>query len=82
MTDHTPLPVAGYTAQSADAIALVNELKQAEERYLRLLVKLRVAADTDKRLVALAWTAMQEANMWAVRAIFQSQRIKLPEDQV
>lgn len=86
MTDHKPLPVAGYTAQSPENVALVNELKHAEERYLRILDKLvhptaiRSVPKYDQRLVALARTHMQDANMWAVRSIFQPQRIKLPED--
>lgn len=33
--DLKPLPVAGYTAQSPDRVALVNEFKQDEERLLR-----------------------------------------------
>lgn len=90
MTDHQPMPVAGYTQQSDDKIALVNELKAAEERYLRILDKLHALGQEgfagpasmvlDPRFLALARTSMQEANMWAVRAIFQPQRIKLPED--
>lgn len=92
MTDHQPMPVSGYTAQSADNVTLANEFKEAEERYLRLIDKLNkinMERDTagvgrsgqfDPRFMALARTAMQEANMWAVRAIFQPTRIKLPGD--
>lgn len=92
MTDHQPMPVAGYTAQSTDNVALANEFKEAEERYLRLIDKLNTinmerdaagvgrSGQFDPRFMALARTAMQEANMWAVRAIFQPQRIKLPGD--
>lgn len=90
MTDHKPLPVAGYTAQRDEDIALANELKFAEERYMRLLDKLAEMNGThvpgqktrfDGRFIALARTAMQEANMWAVRSIFQPERINLPDDQ-
>jgi hypothetical protein len=92
MTSHQPMPVAGYTPQSEDNVALANELKHAEERYLRVIDKMneinmkRDAAGIsrsgqfDPRFMALARTAMQEANMWAVRAIFQPTRVKLPED--
>lgn len=86
MTDHQPMPVAGYTTQSQSNVDLANELKQAEERYLRILDKLDVAnkatatAVFDGRCIALSRTKMQEANMWAVRSVFQPQRIKLPED--
>jgi hypothetical protein len=94
MTSHQPMPVAGYTPQSDDNVALANELKHAEERYLRIIDKMneinikRDAAGIgrsgqfDPRFMALARTAMQDANMWAVRAIFQPTRVKLPEDVV
>lgn len=84
--EHKLLPVIGYTSQSDDDIALANEFKVAEERYLRLLDKLTHSGITrdvpkyDQRWVAVARTHMQQANMAAVRAIFQPQRIKLPED--
>jgi hypothetical protein len=94
MTTHVGLPVAGYQAQSGGNVDLANELKHAEERYLRLLERVsgvRKSEDAakpeadqrsqfDGRCLALAKTHMQEANMWAVRAIFQPSRIKLPED--
>jgi hypothetical protein len=86
MTDHKPMPVAGYVPQSQENIDLANELKYVEERYLRLLDKmlhppmLRSLPQYDQRFLALARTSMQEANMWAVRAIFQPTRIKFPED--
>lgn len=36
-TENQPLPVKGYTGQSNENVALANELKEAEERYLRCL---------------------------------------------
>lgn len=80
MTNHNPMPVSGYTTQSQTNVDLANEGKELEERYLRWLDKLATHPDTDKRCVALAQTNMQTAAMWAVRAIFKPQRIKLPED--
>ncbi len=92
MTDHQPIPVAGYTPQSDEKVALANELKFAEERYQRVLdrlVKHNMDADAaglgksamfDPRCIAEARTCMQTANMWAVRGIFQPQRVALPED--
>lgn len=92
MADHQPMPVAGYTPQSDENIALANELKHAEERYLRVLDKMNkinIERDSaglgrshqfDPRCLAEARTCIQTANMWAVRGIFQPQRIKLPED--
>lgn len=86
-TDHKPLPVAGYTPQPQEAIALVNELKTMEERYLRLLDKLVAANGTthpagtfDPRCLAEARTCIQTGAMWAVRSIFQPKRVGLPED--
>lgn len=77
---HKPLPVAGYKEQTIDDIRLANELKFAEERYLRILDRLLQDTKHDARFLALARTHMQTANMFAVRAIFQPQRVKLPED--
>lgn len=78
--EHKPMPVAGYTPQSAENVALANELKYAEERYLRVLDRLRANPAFDQRFVSLAFTSMQETNMWAVRSIFKPERAVLPED--
>ena len=85
LTDHQPMPVAGYTAQSDGKIALANEGKDLEERYLRWLDKLSGGRPDptpicDPRCIAEARTCIQTGAMWAVRAIFQPQRIKLPGD--
>lgn len=80
MTEHSPLPVAGYTAQPQSNVDLANEGKIAEERYLRYLDKLAAHPDTDKRMVAIAKTELQTAAMWAIRSIFQPTRASLPED--
>ena len=90
MTDHTPLPVKGYVAQSDDRIALANEGKELEERYLRWLDKLATLnsppaldhqdAMIDGRCLALARSNIEQGAMWAIRSIFKPQRVKLPED--
>lgn len=91
MTDHKPMPVAGYVPQSQSNIDLANEGKDLEERYLRWLDKLAaingppdsngvVPQIVDPRMVALAKTHIQTGAMWAIRSIFQPQRVKLPED--
>ncbi len=85
MTDHKPMPVAGYTAQPQEKVDLANEGKALEEQYLRWLDKLGghstgATPVCDPRCIALARTSMQEAAMWAIRSIFQPQRIKLPGD--
>lgn len=82
MTDllHTGLPVAGYIDQSADNVALVNKNKELEERVLRQFEGLAAYGGFDPRMLALARTKVQEAFMWANRAVFQPERVKLPED--
>lgn len=80
---HNGLPVKGYQSQSDEAVALVNENKELEERVLRQIdrhVRNRDSQEIDQRMVALARTKVQEAFMWLNRAVFQPKRIKLPED--
>ncbi|QND53434.1 cyclic nucleotide-binding protein [Phyllobacterium sp. 628] len=92
MTEHKGLPVAGYKAQSDKAVALVNENKILEERCLRQIdamnkhnmdaeaAGIAKSGQYDPRMMALARTGIQEAFMWMNRAVFQPDRIKLPED--
>lgn len=93
MTDDLkPLPVKGYTDQSADKVALVNRFKEMEERLLREIDALgrpgsfdsdinpRLIVSGDPRWLAIACTHIQEGFMALNRAVFQPQRIKLPED--
>lgn len=87
MEEHAPMPVEGYTAQSQSNVDLANEGKALEERYLRWLDKLAKLEDPqgksacDPRFLALARTNIQQGAMWAIRSIFQPQRITLPEDR-
>jgi hypothetical protein len=74
------LPVAGYVPQTGGKIDLVNANKMLEERDLRVIDHLADLPDTDKRMLAIGRTQIQQAWMWINRAIFQSTRIKLPED--
>lgn len=79
MTDHKPLPVSGYTAQSDSRVEMVNENKALEERVLRRLDELK-ALNVDQRWLAIGRTHIEEAFMAVNRSIFQPQRVKLPED--
>ena len=90
MTKHKGLPVAGYTAQSTSNVDLANEGKMLEECVLRYIEKVEKHAEgavhTDemaqrKRFAAVGRTQMQLGWMMVIRAIFNPQRIKLPEDQ-
>lgn len=77
---HPGLPVAGYVPQTGGKIDLVNANKVMEERDLRVLDHLADLPDTDKRMLAIGRTQLQQAWMWINRAVFQPTRIKLPED--
>lgn len=88
MTDHSGLPVAGYTTQSDARVAIVNQNKEIEERCLRQIDRMAGhggstldSSEFDQRMVALARTKLQEGFMWLNRAVFQPQRLTLPEDQ-
>jgi hypothetical protein len=78
--EHTGLPVSGYVAQTDDKVAFVNENKALEERVLRQLDAMRANSAFDQRMVSIAFTGVQEAFMWANRAVFQPTRVKLPGD--
>ena len=80
MTDHKPLPVAGYTAQSDSRVEMVNENKALEERVLRRLDELKALNVVDQRWLAIGRTHIEEAFMAINRSIFQPQRVKLPGD--
>lgn len=83
MTDETvkPLPVSGYTEQSKSKIDLVNQHKDAEERLLRHIEFMQNNNIVDGRWAAIAKTHFEQAFMALNRAVFQPQRISLPEDQ-
>lgn len=72
--------IKGFTDQSEQNKALVNINKEAEERVLRILDSLTEFPAVDQRMLALGRTNVQQAFMWINRAIFQPQRVVLPED--
>jgi hypothetical protein len=90
MTDHKPMPVQGYTIQSQPNIDLSNEGKVLEERVLRYIERVVAHAkanpvpdghlDERARYAAVGRTNIQDGFMWTIRAIFNPQRAKLPED--
>jgi hypothetical protein len=75
---HTGLPVKGYVDQPASSVDLVNDNKVLEERCLRA-VEAAKAAGADHRMVALAFTGIQESFMWLNRSIFRPARIELED---
>lgn len=78
--DHKGLPVSGYKPQSAENVALVNEMKQLEERVLRKLDDMQ-GMNVDPRWLATGRTQLEKAFMSINRAVFQPGRVVLPEDQ-
>lgn len=73
--------VRGYRVPTAEEIATVNRLKEAEERLLREIDDLRGDATIDFRWLNIAETALQQGFMALNRAVFRPQRIALPEDE-
>jgi hypothetical protein len=76
-------PVKGYKELKAEAVAAVNYNKELEERILRRIEQLmldRPGLWADARMLHLGKTKIEEAFMWINRAIFQPERVKLPED--
>jgi len=81
MAEHDPLPVPGYTKQSDERIAAVAANKQTEERILRMLDEMKTRPGVEQRWLAIGRTLMEESWMCINRAVFQPERVKLPEDQ-
>jgi hypothetical protein len=81
MSDHLPLPVSGYVAQSDAKIALVNANKDAEERVLRILDRLATQPGIDGRWFAIGRTHIEQGFMAVNRAVFNPQRVALSDDQ-
>lgn len=84
MTDHPPMPVSGYTTQSAQKVALVNQNKQLEEKILRQMDDLVCAASNtgefDMRWLSIARTNLELAFMALNRAVFMPTRVDLEGD--
>lgn len=97
MTDERePLPVHGYTSQPQAKVDLVNGFKQDEERLLRKIdamtpptgtlaaryaVENGISPKFDQRWLAIARSHFEQGFMALNRAVFQPQRISLPEDE-
>ena len=73
--------IKGFTDQSEKNKAYVNVNKDIEERLYRIVDDMKAQGEFDQRLIAVAFTQFQGAFMFLNRAIFQPQRIELPEDK-
>jgi hypothetical protein len=80
--EHLGLPVAGYVAQSASNVELVNENKKMEEFVLRQLDFLAKQESVDKRWLAIGRTGLEQAFMAINRSVFKPSRAKLDGDAV
>lgn len=81
MSEHQPLPVAGYKAQSQTTVDCVNAMKVREELILRQLDFMRDDAEIDQRWLAVGRTHLEQAFMAINRSIFKPGRVSLTEDQ-
>lgn len=77
MSQHTPLPVSGYTAQSEANVALVNQNKRLEEQVLRQLDLMADNPEVDQRWLAIARTHIEQGFMACNRAVFKPKRTQL-----
>jgi hypothetical protein len=78
---HKPLPVFGYTEQSEDKIAVVNQFKRLEEIVLRHIDNLE-DHDTDHRWLSIGRTHIEQGFMAINRSVFRPTRVKLPSDSI
>jgi hypothetical protein len=76
---HDGLPVSGYRPQSVENVALVNEMKQLEERVLRKLDEMQ-GMGVDQRWLATGRTQLEKAFMSINRSVFQPSRVMLDEE--
>ena len=78
---HKGLPVQGYkTHQTTDNIVKVNRNKMEEEKILRILDNLKEDPTVDQRWLAIGRTQIEKGFMSVNRAVFQPERLRLPED--
>lgn len=71
-----PLPVAGYTPQSAETVALVNQNKRLEEMVLRHLDSIAEHQGIDPRWFATGRRHIEAGFMEVNRSIFRPERLK------
>lgn len=76
MSDMVPLPVSGYTTQSEQNVALVNQNKRIEEMVLRQLDLVAQASGVDQRWLAVGRRHIETGFMEVNRSIFKPERLK------
>lgn len=73
---HAPLPVSGYTHQSSQAVALVNQNKRLEEQVLRQFDIIAEMPGVDPRWFAVGRRHIEQGFMEVNRSIFNPERLK------
>lgn len=73
------LPVRGYHTAAA-RITLFNINKELEERALRCFEATLGSGAIDDDAMRIAITHLRTAFMWANRAVFQPERVRLEDD--
>lgn len=73
---HAPLPVSGYTHQTSQAVALVNQNKRIEEHVLRQLDMVAEMPGVDPRWFAVGRRHIEQGFMEVNRSIFNPERLK------
>lgn len=76
---NSPLPVAGYKAQSDANVMLVNANKVTEEIILQQIDFMMEEDDFDKRWLAIARTHLELGFMALNRSIFRPDRVDLTD---
>jgi arsenate reductase-like glutaredoxin family protein len=61
--------ISGYRELIRSEVEAINEIKELANKTGAVIDKLMADQNTDKRLVALAKTNLQQGFMWAVRSI-------------
>lgn len=76
MSDLKPLPVSGYTTQSEQNVALVNQNKRLEEMILRQMDIIGEMPGTDPRWFSVGRRHIEQGFMEVNRSIFKPQRLQ------
>jgi len=76
---HTP--IVGYRELDADELKAINQLKEIEERTLRVVEAMQGMLNMDPRWLAIGRTHLEQGFGAINRAIAKPKRIALPEDE-
>jgi hypothetical protein len=69
--------VKGYRPLTDTRVTIVNANKVIEEQVLRILDELAKSEDTDKRWLAIGYTAIEQGFMAVNRSVFKPERVSI-----